>query len=240
MRGAPRSASARLRRVTLGKTWRLRETRSARREHERGWPQTSRLGAIRRPPRTGVGGSFFARFRQELSARTEQSFERAAPRTPTSSATVASTDCARVQDREGRAGLQEGARGLQRSSRWGSTGEACVRADAAHRAGRRRRGRLGGRQHDGSRSRTGHGRLARRALEPGARSVVGGRPGAHHEGALHEPAGRRREQRGALDRPRRRHVDRRDAGGRSRAAQPGPGGRGRVQAGAARRPSRTS
>ena len=96
---------------------------------------------------------------------------------------------------------------------------ARVRADPAHRS--RRHGRLGGRQHHCGRPRARDRGLARRALEPGARHLVGAGPGTHHEGPIHELADRRREQRGVLDRPRRRHVDRRDAGGGGRAAQPG-------------------
>ncbi len=58
-----------------------------------------------------------------------------------------------------------------------------------------------------------HWNLARREWsEPGAWS--------RHEAAVHEPAGRRRQHRGALARARRRRLDRRHAGRRRRAAQP--------------------
>ena len=74
-----------------------------------------------------------------------------------------------------------------------------VRAHPAHRSGRARRPRRA--QHDRRRPRPRDRRLALRALEPRARRMGRARARPHHEAALHEPAGRRRLDRGA---PRRR------------------------------------
>ena len=99
--------------------------------------------------------------------------------------------------------LLEERAGLQRVEvDLGSGAGARVRADAADRPRRRRR--RGRREHDRGRARARHRRLARRALEPRPARLVGARPRPHHQGALHEPAGRRREHRGALARARRR------------------------------------
>ena len=114
--------------------------------------------------------------------------------------------------------------------------ERGVRAHAAHRAGRARRPRRG--EHHRSRARARHRRLARRALEPRPRRLERARARPHHQGPLHEPPGRRRQHRGAPRVAGRGRVDRRHAGGRRGAAQPGAGGRGRVQGPRARGPAR--
>ncbi len=80
--------------------------------------------------------------------------------------------------------------------------------------------------------------MARRALEPRARAVGGARPRAHHQGPVHEPAGRRGQRRGAPRGAGRGGVDRGHAGRGGGAAQPVAGGGGGVQGARARRPAR--
>ena len=96
----------------------------------------------------------------------------------------------------------------------------------------------GGREHHGRRARPGHGRLARRALEPRPRRVARAWPGPHHQRPVHEPPSRRRQHRGTPRVARRSGVDRRHAGDRGGAPQPGPRGRGRLQGPRARRSPR--
>ena len=113
-----------------------------------------------------------------------------------------------VPDRRDRPRLLEERPGLQRVEV--DLGDGAERAYVLTQlTGRVDVGDAGRREHDRGRARARHRRLARRALEPRRRDVVGAGPRPHHQGALHEPAGRRRQHRGALARARRHRLDRR-------------------------------